>query len=268
MPDTFQPAGPVPCPPVSRWRFAARWALAHLVVSVAVAALSAALVFGLWYPDPWRLMLGVAGIFALVVGVDVVCGPLLTLVLASPRKSRRERWLDLSLVGVIQLAALAYGLWSVFSARPVVLAFEVDRLVVVTANEVQTAQLPDAPKGLQSLPWRGVHTVSLRQPASSDEFLQSMDQSLQGVTQAMRPGWWRPFDEARPVLDRKARPLEALLAQRPAQRDLLLGAAAKTGLPVTGLRFLPLTSSKRSDWVALLNASGAIVGHAPVDGFD
>ena len=67
--------------------------------------------------------------------MDVVCGPLLTLVLASPRKSRRERWLDFSLIGLIQLAALAYGMHSVWVARPVALVFEVDRLVVVTANE-------------------------------------------------------------------------------------------------------------------------------------
>ena len=42
---------------------------------------------------------------------------------------------------------------------------------------------------------------------------------------------------------------------------------AETGLPVHQLRYLPLTSSKVKDWVALLNAEGQIVGHAPVDGF-
>lgn len=268
MPDHLQPASQTMQRPVSRWRFAVRWALAHLGISVAVAALSSWLVFSLWYPSPWRQLLGVAGIFGLVVVVDVVCGPLLTLVLASPQKSRRERWIDLSLVAVIQLAALGYGLWSVFSARPVAVVFEVDRLVVVTANEVQTEQLPDAPKGLQSLPWHGVHTVSLRKPVSSEEFLKSMDQSLQGVTQAMRPGWWRPLDEARSALNMKTKPLDALMNKRPEQRDVLLSAAAKTGLPVTGLRYLPLTSTKRNDWVALFNASGAFVGSAPVDGFD
>jgi hypothetical protein len=60
---------------------------------------------------------------------------------ANPRKWGRERWVDLSLVAVIQVAALAHGIWTVFSARPVILAFEVDRLVLITANEVQTEQL-------------------------------------------------------------------------------------------------------------------------------
>ena len=145
---------------------------------------------------------------------------------------------------------------------------EVDRLVVVTANEVLSEQLHEAPAGLQSLPWWGVHMVSLRQPVSSKELLQSVEQSLLGVTQAMRPGWWRPFGDGRPAVELKVKPLDALMEQRPEQLDVLLSAAARTGLPVSSLRFSPLTSSKRTDWVALFNTSGAIVGYAPVDGFD
>ena len=255
-------------PKTSRFRYALRWALGHLTVSLVVAALGAFLVFGLWYPAPWRQLLGVAGIFGLVVVVDVVCGPLLTLVLASPRKSRRERWVDLSLVASLQLAALAYGLWSVHGARPVILAFEVDRFVVITANEVQTEQLQAAPTGLQGLPWAGVHRVAVRKATSSQEFLESVDASLQGVSTAMRPGWWRPFEEARPEIARRAKPLAELLARRADQTTLLEAAAADTGLPNEELRYLPLTSSKQLDWVALLNPSGDIVGHAPVDGFD
>ena len=113
------------------------------------------MVFGLWYPAPYRQMLQVDHIYLLVLAVDVVCGPLLTLILASPKKSRRERWLDFSLIGVIQLAALAYGMHSVWVAPPVALVFETDRLVVVTANEVNTDALPKAPAGLRQLPWPG-----------------------------------------------------------------------------------------------------------------
>ena len=106
-----------------RLHFAARYALRHLLLSLLVALASAAVVFGLWYPAPYRQMLQVGHIYLLVLVVDVVCGPLLTLIVASPRKSRRERWLDFSLIGAIQLAALACGMYSVWVARPAVLAF-------------------------------------------------------------------------------------------------------------------------------------------------
>ena len=77
-----------------RLRFALRYALRHALVSLLVAGLSALFVFGLLYPPPTSAMLGVGSIFLLLLGVDVVCGPLLTLLLANPAKPRRERWLD------------------------------------------------------------------------------------------------------------------------------------------------------------------------------
>lgn len=255
-------------PTPSRLIFALRWAAGHLAISAVVVAMAALLVFGVWYPSPWRQLLGVAGVFGWVVAVDLVCGPLLTLVLASPKKSRWERWIDLSLVGAIQLVALAYGLWAVFGARPVALVFEVDRLTIVSANEVQLAQLSTAPEGLRALPWASVHLAGTRQPKSSEELMASINASLQGVTPAMRPDWWVPFEAARPAVVQRAKPLANLLRARPQQAAQLESAAAQTGLPLDTLRYLPLTSSKALDWVALLSPAGDVVGYAPVDGFD
>lgn len=252
----------------SRFSFALRWAAGHLLISVAVVALAALLVFAVWYPSPWRQLLGIASIFGLVVAVDLVCGPLLTLVLASPKKSRKERWVDLSLVGAIQLVALAYGLWSVFGARPVALVFEVDRLTIVSAIEVQVNELPTAPEGLRALPWAGIHLVGTRGHNSPAEQLEGIDLSLQGITPAMRPSWWVPFDAVRPKVLSTAKPLAELMKARPQQSALLESAAAKSGLPIKALRYLPLTSSKTLDWVALISPAGDVVGHAPVDGFD
>jgi hypothetical protein len=252
----------------SRARFAASWALRHLAASATVAGLAALVVFGWWYGAPWRQLLGVGGIFGLIVAVDVVAGPLLTAVLASPRKSRRERWIDLSLIASIQLTALVYGMWSVYSARPVILAFEVDRMVVITANEVQVDQLPDALPEFQTLSWVGPQMVALRNARSSDEFLQSVEQSIQGNTQPMRPGWWRPYEEAVPAVLKRAGSLKSLIERRPSDRSELEGAASRSGYPVANLRYLPLTSSKADDWVALISDVGSVVGYANVDGFE
>lgn len=255
-------------PTQTRIRFAASWALRHLAASAAVACLAALVVFGWWYAPPWRQLLGVGSIFGLIVAVDVVAGPLLTAVLASPRKSRRECCIDLTLVASIQLAALVYGIWSVYSARPVILAFEVDRFVVITANEVQVDQLSEALPEFQRLSWMGPRMASLRRARSSDEFLQSVEQSIQGSTQAMRPGWWRPYDEAIPALLQRANPLQSLIERKPAERKALEEAAGESGHGIAELRYLPLTSSKADDWVALISDVGRVVGYANVDGFE
>lgn len=252
----------------ARLPFAARWAVLHLATSAAVVAIAALLVFLVWYPSPWRQLLGVTGIFGVVVAVDLVCGPLLTLLLASPRKSRKERWLDLSLVGVIQLAALGYGLFAVFSARPVAIVFEVDRFTIVGANEIQTQQLELAPEGMRVLPFAGVIQAGLRQPTSGEEMLESIQISLTGTPQSMRPTWWAPYDTVRSQVIQNAKPLSGLIQAKPQQAALLESAAAKSGLSMESLRYLPLTSSKVLDWVALIGPTGDVVGHAPVDGFD
>ena len=199
--------------------------------------------------------------------MDVVCGPLLTLVLASPRKSRRERWLDFSLIGLIQLAALAYGMHSVWVARPVALVFEVDRLVVVTANEVQVDALPKAPPGLRQLPWAGVLKAGTRKALNNDELIRSAEQGMAGISLAIQPDWWRPWGEADAAMRERTKPLAELIARRPVAAARLQDTVKATGRSVQDLRYLPLVSSKTLDWVALLDEQLEMVGWAPVDGF-
>ncbi|MDE2413650.1 MAG: hypothetical protein KGM60_02735 [Comamonadaceae bacterium] len=252
---------------LNRWKFAVRWALCHLFLSAVVALISAVLVFQYWYGMPYREMLGVGGIYVLILIVDVVCGPIMTLVLASPTKLHREMRLDIALVGIIQAAALVYGLNVVWSARPAVLAFENDRLVVVAANEITHAELAGAPSGFQSLPFSGVLKVASRQPRDNSEFLRSIDLSLAGLSPALRPSWWLPVSAQHTQMRAKAKPLAELVEKRPDHALDLQSAAKRSGYPVNALTYLPLTSSKTKDWVALLNSSMEMVGYAPVEGF-
>lgn len=252
----------------TRWLFAVRWALKHLLISAAVAVISAALVFLLWYPMPYRALLGVGNIFLLVLAVDVACGPLMTLVLASPGKSRREMSLDLSLVALIQVAALAYGMHAVWIARPVVLGFETDRLVVVTAADLDLTELSQAPPGLRTLPYAGVLQVSMRKPHSNAELFSSVELSLAGISPAMRPSWWQPMAAQHGEMRLRTKPLSELVTRRPEQQLVLEKAARQAGYAVEALVYLPLTSSKTKEWVALLNDSLDMVGYAPVDGFE
>ena len=57
------------------WKDRALAAFAHLGLSLAVAALAAALVFFVWYPYPYNEVSGGRELFFLVVAVDVVAVP-------------------------------------------------------------------------------------------------------------------------------------------------------------------------------------------------
>ncbi|MGN5352696.1 TfpX/TfpZ family type IV pilin accessory protein [Ralstonia sp. L16] len=239
-------------------------------MSALVALGAAALVLGLWFPYPFRALSGGQHLFWVMVGVDVVCGPLLTSVLFNPAKSRRELTLDLSLVALVQLAALAYGLYSVSLARPVVLAFEVDRLVAVSTAEVIADQLSQAPPGFQHLSWTGPVLLGTRTPTNGDEKLKSLDLSLQGNEPSARPGWWQSYEKSRPVIQQRMKKLDAWRAKLPWDKQAIIDEAAKkAGLPVDQLYYLPLVSKKQVDtWIALLDAQGTVKGYAPIDGFE
>ena len=130
-------------------RFCAAFTTAgiHLSWCLGVAVFTAVLVFGLWYPFPYRKLSG-GELFMLVIAVDVVCGPLLTFVIFSPAKPRVELLRDLGLVALIQLGVLSYGLHTVWQARPLFLVQEIDRFKVIVRPELDVAAVADLPPGL------------------------------------------------------------------------------------------------------------------------
>ncbi len=192
--------------------------------------------------------------------MDVVCGPMLTMVLADPLKSRRELSLDLGLVAVIQLLALFYGIYSVALGRPVAVVFEKDRYVVVSASEVSEKHLAEANSPFNDIPLIGIRHLSVRNSSGSDEFLESLDLSLQGVSPSMRPNWWQDYDAAVDEIAKKALPLQSFYnSQSSADKILLDKAIEDSGSSADNLYYLPVVSATVTDWIALLDSNYKIV---------
>ncbi len=239
----------------------------HLLASGLVAVLSAALVFLVWYPTPYDTLAGGAGLFLLIVSVDVILGPALTAVVTSPGKGRAELTRDLVVIVVVQLAAFGYGLSTLALARPVLLAFEVDRLRVVTAADIDPAMLGDAPTGLGSLSWTGPKLIAAVKPDNPDDQMKSIELGLSGIDLAIQPKQWRDYASQADAVWRVARPVSVLLAKYPELAPDVAAIARSAGQPPAALRFLPLMS-RRASWVSLVASPGAqVVGHLPVDGF-
>ena len=228
--------------------------------------MAALVVFGWWYPYPYRELSGGRELFALVVAVDVVLGPLITLVIFNPAKTRRHLVMDFTVIGLLQVAALAYGLWTVFVARPVHLVFEYHRMAVVHAIDIEPSTLAQAPPGLQQLPVGGPTLLSLR-PLQGSETVESVMLATNGIPQAAQPALWQPYDAARADILRESHPAEQLAQRFPAQADAIARAVASTGRPLQALRTLPLLSRKTA-WTVLIDAQSAQpVGFVAVDSF-
>ncbi|MDO8456417.1 MAG: TfpX/TfpZ family type IV pilin accessory protein [Burkholderiaceae bacterium] len=239
----------------------------HFGASVVVALAVATIVFWVWFPYPYRQLAGGTVLFFIVMGVDIVCGPLLTLVLFNPAKPKRELVMDLSLVVVLQLAALAYGIWTVHQARPLYLVHEFDRFKVIALADVDAAELAKLPAALQPQLFKGPQTVGLRE-VSKEEREKVMFESVQGGRDyGERPGFYATYDAAKAY--QKARPVADFVKKHPERRDdinkIVGGNGAIASQGGNQWRYLPIIA--RQDWVAVLNPQGAIAGYVQGDGF-
>lgn len=252
-----------------RFKAAGRAALLHCLGCLVVALIAATLVFGVWFPHPYEAIEGGGKLFALVISIDVICGPLLTFVIFDPRKSKKELVRDLSFVVLIQLAALVYGILSVYVARPVFLAFEVDRFRVISAAEISEKDLSNARPPFQKLSVLGPIVIAVEVPKPGDpSYLQSIELTLGGLEPSLRPSLWRSYDEQREFVKRKLRSLTELKLRHQEKQALIDSEIAKTGIPEAELGYLPVVGRGSSGWIALISRSQTnLLAFVEVDGF-
>jgi len=250
-----------------RFRAATQAASLHLLCSVGAALLAAALVFGLWYPYPYRELSGGREMFLLIVAVDVVCGPLLTMVLFNPSKPRAELWRDLGLVALIQLGALGYGLHTVWQARPLFLVQEIDRFKVIAGPVLNSNSMTALPDALQPQWWKGPMTVAIRNPKDALERQSVMFESIQGGRDyAERPEFYLPYEGTAALKSlQRAQPLSVFLQRHPDQQDTAHKLALEKGANIDQWVYLPVIA--RQDWVAVLDRQAQIQGFLRGDGF-
>jgi hypothetical protein len=235
-------------------------------MSLLIAGGAAALVLLVWYPPPLDRVAGGRELLRLMVAVDVILGPLITFTIWNTKKPRAELWRDVSTIGLVQVAALAYGVHTAEQARPAVVALEGNRLAVVRPIDIEPSQLERAPPELRTLSWRGPRLVATRAPTAGER-LEAIDRAMQGQDLSKRPEFWLPARERPAAFAKAALPLETLLRSSPGQSDKLQGALAESGVPVKQTGYLPILA-RQSSWSALIDLkTGEIVGYVPIDGF-
>ena len=249
------------------WRDRLRAGSIHFLISAIIAVVAALFVFVFWYPDPYRELSGGRELFLILVSVDVILGPLITFAIFNRAKPWPVLRRDLVFVGLVQLTALGYGMWTVFVARPVHLVFEFDCFRVVHAIEVPDQLLAQAPPELRSLPLFGVTALAVRPFRSADEKFETTMAALQGLQLSARPDLWQPYPDARVRVLESAKPAVLLKKRFPDSAASIDRAIERTGRAPDALLYLPLVGRKVF-WTVLIDASTAeVLGFLPLDSF-
>jgi hypothetical protein len=244
---------------LNRWKAS----LIHLGISAAIGIAVVALMLFVWYPRPYFTAMGGDTLILLLIGVDVVIGPLITLVIFDPKKKGLR--FDLSVIAALQVAALAYGCNVMFASRPVYNVFVVDRFETVAANAVDEASRAKATEEFRSLPLTGPRIVAARQPADparqSDIIVQAMNG---GPDLANLPDLYLAYSDVRAEAAGKARPLAELIKRQPEDAATIRASLSSAGRSEDAVGFLPMKARNKDMTVLVDKKTGEIVGIVPV----
>jgi hypothetical protein len=93
----------------------------HMAISLVIFFILLVCITQYWYPgilfdtgNGWKAI-------GIIIGIDLILGPLLTLIVFNHNKSSLK--FDLWVISLLQTAALIYGTWIVHQTRPIALAF-------------------------------------------------------------------------------------------------------------------------------------------------
>lgn len=246
---------------MSRWKAAG----VHLSINAVVALLAAALIYGVWYPRPYSQAAGAGTLVLLLLGVDLVLGPMLTLVVFKVGKKGLK--FDLAAIAIAQVCAFVYGLHVVAVARPAFVVGVIDRFVLVSANELDQADLDKASDpAFRRVPWTGPKLVGAQMPSDAKQRNEILFSGMKGKDIEKLPQYYVPYANIHQTLLAQAKTLDAFRAKHPVTdpsigKWLLEHPSQKPEDMVT----LPLQSSRASMTMLLDRGSGAVLDALAID---
>jgi hypothetical protein len=247
------------------WREKARAFAVHFLVTLLFSATAAALVFLIWFPDPLQNMLGGTRLFEILVMCDLGLGPLSSFIVYSSRKTRRALVFDYTVIGIIQLGAFLYGLHAVALTRPAFIVSVGDRIEVVSAAEIEDADLAQGAEGYRRLPLWGPRLIGIKEPQDLKERDKVMWASLAGKDYPVLPAYYAPYEQTLPQIRERALPVSELEKRHPEARPLVSNAIVRLQTPVEKLVWLPV-KHPNGFWTVLLDReTGSPVSWLPVD---
>jgi len=240
-----------------------RAAAIHLGICVFVAIMLLALFWFVWYPAPLFRAVGGLDIFLILLGIDVVLGPLLTFVVFKTAKKTLK--FDLAVIALVQAAALTYGVYTLLAARPVYIASLGDGFKLVQANEVEPKELEIAKT---SLPHWGPKWVGTQRSSDPNENERVLLSGAVGGGYAHFPQHHVPLESMRAVTLAKAKPISDLRrSNRKRDTEITAWLSNHSYSDQTAV-FQPLRAARERMAVILDARTAAVIGIAPFKPWD
>jgi hypothetical protein len=235
----------------------------HLGISAMIAAVVLAVIYLVWYPAPFFKAMGGDQLLLLMIGVDVVIGPLITLIIFKAGKKGLK--FDLAVIAFLQSAALVYGVSIAAQARPVYSVFVIDRFETVAANAVDPVEQGKVRRPeFQSLSWFGPQRVGVVKPEDAEESNRVLFALAEGKDLQHFPQHFVPYADVAAEAGRRAQPVETLRHHNRGHANEIDSFLNRFGVKESEVGFLPLRARRGELSVIVKRATGEILGTLPL----
>jgi hypothetical protein len=208
----------------------------HLAGSATALTLAIGALWLGWYRWPGWYLASALQIVGIVIMVDVVLGPTLTLIVASPAKRRAELARDIGIIVAVQLIALVYGSVTLWRGRPLYYTFSMDRLELVQASDLKSDDIDLARRENPALAprWYSLpRWIWAPLPENTEEAQKIVTGTLFGGSDVIEmPRYFRPWAQGLPELRKHLTKVDEMRYFSPAQKRTLKNRIARLGLPV------------------------------------
>lgn len=243
---------------VDRLRASVRPALTHLGISVLVATLAVLMIYFVWYPTPFAEAQGVSRLVLVLIAVDVVIGPLVTLLVYVPGK--KGMTFDLVVIASLQIVALLTGLESIEDGRPQYVVFAVDRFEVVGSLEIDQESQERAPASVRP-GVIGPRWYAARLPEDAAARSDLMWKAMGGGSDvAQLSELYVPVEEELGAIQRRLRPLAELKKLNELSDSEWLNRLQKYGRAEGELGYLALSANSKDGAVLFDRESVEMLG--------
>jgi len=240
-----------------------RAAITHLSLSIAVFLATIAFMIWRWYPMPYFWIDGGWQFIRIAALVDIVLGPLLTLIVFRAGKPALK--FDLASIAAIQIAALAWGCVIMYQQRPAFVVFTYDTFRTVTWPRIVLQKV--AHQDLAQLAAQTPPLVFLQLPENKREILQMMESARQEKAPALQllADRYRKIDEkSAAIMEAHALNLEKLLRERASDLEKLQAFSKKQQIQLDRILFLPMQARYSSAVIGLEKGTGRFLGYLDV----
>lgn len=230
----------------------------HLAISGVVFLVLAYFIVFKWYPLPYFTADGGWQGIRIVALIDLVLGPLMTLIIFNPGKSKREIRFDLGTIALVQASVLAWGIYTVHDERPVAIVHWDGEFYSMPAKAYHLQNID-----LDQLAQYGTERpvlIHARRPVSIEELHELLALSTEKqLAPFEQPQLYRPFKQNRSEIFVNRLDIDEIVTHNVQMREELDAFLAQSGGSRSDFIYMPL-HARYHNVILIFSKAGDVKG--------